>query len=105
MPKGEFSIHYLKDFTHKGTKYKFKKPLRVRICNFYALDGKTIHGELEIPEVLGGYTRTEPFNDPDKEIREYVKSEFDTYVLKEDKDLTEDEREYKYSWIDLLKIK
>lgn len=95
-------IYYLKDYSYKGKKYKFKSPLRVTINNFLGLDGKTMHGEMVIPEVLGGYTRTEPFNDPEKEIKEYIKTVFEDYLTKEDSKLDEYELQYKRDWIDLF---
>lgn len=96
-------IHYLKDFTYKGTKYKFKEPLRVTINNFLCMDGKTLAGEMSIPSVLAGYTRKEPFENPEKEIKAYIKTVFEEFLFTDDSKLDEYERKYKHDWIALFK--
>ena len=100
---------YLKDFTYKKEKYKFKKPLRVTINNFLDFnDCKIQHGEMSIPEVLGGYTQKEPFpEDPkeiEKEVKKYLKTVWDEFLLKQPGQLRDEaEIEYRQAWIDLLK--
>lgn len=95
---------YIKDFTYKGKVYRFKQPLKVRIENFLCSDYKTIGGEMYIAETLGGYTTQEPFSKtPEKEIKGYLKTVWEDYLMKEDKDLSIEDREYKHKWIDLLK--
>lgn len=96
-------IHYLKDFTYKGTKYRFKEPLRITINNFLCMDGKTLAGEMYIPSVLAGYTRKEPFENPEKEIKAYIKTVFEEFLFVDDSNLDEHERKYKHDWIALFK--
>jgi hypothetical protein len=95
--------HYLKDFTYKGKKYSFIKPLRVRIESFICADFKTTGWELSIPDLCDGFTRLEPIVDEEKEIKKYIKSVFDDYLFKEDRYLDEYELEYKKSWIKMIK--
>lgn len=95
--------HYLKEFTYKGKKYKFISPLRVRIESFLCSDLKTTAWELSVPELNDGFTRLEPIVDEDKEIKKFIKSIFDEYLFKDDKDLDEYEIKYKHDWIKLFK--
>lgn len=95
-------IYYFKDISYKGKKYKFKNPLKVIINNFLTLDGKRTCGEMYIPEVLGGYTRSEPFNDPEKEIKDYIKTVFDEFLTKDDNTLNEYDLQYKKDWLNLF---
>ena len=99
---------YIKDFTYKKEKYKFIKPLRIVFNNFLAQDLKTQHGEMTIPETLGGYTQKDPFPEDQKELekiaKDYLKTVWDEFLLKKDidfKDLAD--VEYRHSWISLLK--
>ena len=99
---------YIKDFTYKKEKYKFIKPLRVVFNNFLDMDCKTQHGEMSIPEVLGGYTQKDPFpEDPkemEKEAKDYLKTVWDEFLLKKPNELHDTaEIKYRQAWIDLLK--
>ena len=95
--------HYVKEFKYKGKTYKFLKPLKVKIDNFICSDFKTVAGEMSIPEVVDGYTRKEPFNDPEKEINEYLKYVWTEFLFKDNNELDKYELEYKQNWIKLLK--
>ena len=99
---------YIKDFTYKKEKYKFIKPLRVVFNNFLAQDLTTPHGEISIPEVLGGYTQKDPFPEDPKELeriaKEYLKTVWDEFLLKKDTEFTDlADIEYRHSWISILK--
>lgn len=102
MLKSTFNIYHIKDITHKGIKYKFKKPLRVKITNFISFNGKQLHGEMHITDVDDGYTRIEPFNNPEKEIKDYIRTVFNDYLFKKDEELDEYTRKYKHDWINLI---
>ena len=98
---------YIKEFTYKKEKYKFIKPLRIVFHNFLTQDCTKTCGELSIPEVLAGYTRSEPFNIEDekeleKEYKAYLKTVWDEYLL--NTNLTDEyDKQYRENWINLLK--
>ena len=99
---------YIREFMYKKEKYRFKKPLHVVFNNFLASDCKTQHGELAIPEVYGGYSQKDPFPEDPKEMekvaKDYLKTVWDEYLLKEDKDFTElADIKYRHAWINLLR--
>lgn len=99
---------YIKEFTYKKEKYKFIKPLRIIFHNFLALDCKTQHGEMSIPDTIDGYTQYEPFSeDPkemEKEAKNYLKTVWEDFVLKQPNQLKNlEEINYRKSWINLLK--
>ena len=50
-----------------------------------------------------GYTRKEPFNNPEKEINEYLKYVWTEFLFKDNNELDKYELEYKQNWIKLLK--
>lgn len=94
--------YYLNDFTYKGKKYKFKKPLRVRIESFLCQDFKTTGWELNIVDVEDGFTRVEPIDEPEKEIKKFIKNIFDNVVSLSDNELSIYDKEYKQRWLNLI---
>ena len=96
--------HYLKEITYKGTTYKFAKPLRVRIDNFPSQDLKSIFGELNVIDLIEGYTQNEPFpDDPMPNIKAFIKKFIDEVIIPQPNLLKEGELEYRIRFINLLK--
>lgn len=95
--------YYLNDFTYKGKKYKFIKPLRVRIESYLCADLKTTGWELNIVDVEDGFTRVEPILEPEKEIKKFIKNIFDEIVSLKDNELSDYDKLYKDKWLKLIK--
>ena len=96
--------YYLKEITHKGESYKFAKPLRVKIDNFLSQDLKNVYGELNVIDLIDGYTQSQPFpDDPMPDIRNFIKKFIDEVILPSPNTLKEGELEYRVRFIDLLK--
>lgn len=96
--------HYVKEITHKGKQYKFAKPLRVRIDNFPSQDLKSVFGELNVVDLMDGYTQDHPFpDDPMPDIRAFLKKFIDEVMIPEPNQLKEGELEYRVRFWDLLK--
>lgn len=92
----------IKDFTYKGKKYKFKESLKCRVESYLLNDGKTFGWELCIEAIPDGFTRYEPIEDIEKEVKKFIKEVFDNYLTKDDKELSSDDRMYKKMWIDQI---
>lgn len=94
----------IKDFTYKNKKYKFKEPLKIRIEKYLLMDGKTYGWELYIPEIPDGFTRYEEISDIEKEIKKFIKNIFDNYLIIDDNNLNQFDRDYKHKWISLIQL-
>lgn len=96
--------YYLKEITHKGTTYKFASPLRVRIDNFPSQDLKSVFGELNVVDLIDGYTQNKPFpDDPMPDIKAFIKKFIDEVIIPSPNLLKEGELEYRVRFINLLK--
>jgi len=95
----------IKEFPYKGKKYRFKEPLKARFESSLAQDFKTMVYEMYIEKIPDGFTRREPFDeDLTKELKNFVKSVFDNYLVKKDEDMAnKDDVLYRHQWISLFK--
>lgn len=96
--------YYLKEITHKGNTYKFQKPLRVRIDNFLSQDLKNVYGEMNVVDLIDGYTQNQPFpDDPMPDIKAFIRKFIDEIMIPEPNQLKDGELEYRVRFWDLLK--
>lgn len=99
---GTSKSYYFKEFKYKTKTYKFKKPLRVAIEEYFTLDLSKKCGEMYIPDIPDGYSQSEPFKKPEESIKEYLNYVWKNYLMKENSELDEDELAYKRKWVSLL---
>lgn len=91
----------IKRFKYKDKNYKFKEPLKIVFDTFLCYDLKTKKSEIYIPAINDGYSTNEVTN-PDKEIKNYLTHIFDEYLMKNDDELIDSDRDYKYRFLNLL---